>query len=447
MAKTKQVGREHNLFLERVLDLEEYMEKEKTIEEILSLIPNGSDIIIPLGNGEPDAILSELDENLDLFTNLKFHQILELKDRKYMHKGNANIEYHSYFMNGFARSAYRDRKIELVPNHFHQVPKIIENRVKKPIMVCQTSPIDENGYFSLGTGADYASYFIGKIPFIIQVNEYMPRTYGTNKIHISQILGYVKHDMPLFELPSVQVNEIDITIAQYIAEHIDNGSTMQVGIGGIPNAVISLLKNHKDLGIHTEMLTDGIAELYQNGVITGAQKKTHSEKIVATFVLGSKKLYDFVDRNPVIEMLPVEYVNNPITIAKEDNIVAINATTEVDFYGQCASETIAGKYYSSSGGQADFGTGVQLSENGKGFICLYSTAKNDEISRIRPTLAPASVVTTSKNDVDYVVTEYGIAQLRNKSISERTKSLISIAHPKFRDELLFDAKKMGFIIY
>jgi acyl-CoA hydrolase len=446
MAKTKQVGREHNLFLERVLDLEEYMEKEKTIEEILSLIPNGSDIIIPLGNGEPDAILSELDENLDLFTNLKFHQILELKDRKYMHKGNANIEYHSYFMNGFARSAYRDRKIELVPNHFHQVPKIIENRVKKPIMVCQTSPIDENGYFSLGTGADYASYFIGKIPFIIQVNENMPRTYGTNKIHISQILGYVKHDMPLFELPPVQVKEIDITIAQYIAEHIDNGSTMQVGIGGIPNAVISLLKNHKDLGIHTEMLTDGIAELYQNGVITGAQKKTHPEKIVSTFVLGSKKLYDFVDRNPVIEMLPVEYVNNPITIAKEDNIVAINATTEVDFYGQCASETIAGKYYSSSGGQADFGTGVQLSENGKGFICLYSTAKNDEISRIRPTLAPASVVTTSKNDVDYVVTEYGIAQLRNKSISERTKSLISIAHPKFRDELLFDAKKMGFII-
>jgi acyl-CoA hydrolase len=422
------------------------MLKEKTTDEILSLIPDGSDIIIPLGNGEPDAILSKLDESLESYNSLRIHQILELKDRKYMHKVYSNIEYHSYFMNGYARSAYRDRTIELVPNHFHQVPKIIDKRVKKPIMVCQSSPMDENGYFSLGTTADYASYFIGKVPIIIQVNEYMPRTYGTNKIHISEILGYIKHDQPLFELPSVEVKEIDMTIAGYIAEHISNGSTMQVGIGGIPNAVISLLKNHKDLGIHTEMLTDGIAELYENGVITGKKKKTHPEKIVATFVLGSKKLYDFVDQNPVLEMLPVEYVNNPINIAKEDNIVAINATTEVDFYGQCASETIAGKYYSSSGGQADFGTGVQLSENGKGFICLYSTAKNDEISRIRPTLAPASVVTTSKNDVDYIVTEYGIAQLKNKSISERTKSLISIAHPKFRDELLFEAKKMGFMI-
>jgi acyl-CoA hydrolase len=162
--------------------------------------------------------------------------------------------------------------------------------------------------------------------------------------------------------------------------------------------------------------------------------------------LGSKKLYEFVDKNPVIEMLPVEYVNNPITIAKEDNMVAINATTEVDFYGQCASETVAGKYYSSSGGQADFGTGVQLAENGKGFICLYSTAKNGEVSRIRPTLAPGSVVTTSKNDVDFVVTEYGIVQLKNKSISERTKSLISIAHPNFREELMFEAKKMGMTI-
>jgi acyl-CoA hydrolase len=425
--------------------LREYVQKEKNIEEILELIPDGSDIIVPLGNGEPDAILSEIDEHLDFFSSLKIHQILEIKDRKYMHKINPNIEYHSYFMNGFSRAAFRDRTIELVPNHFHDVPKIMESRVKKPIMVCQTSPMDEAGYFSLGTGADYATYFIGKIPIIIQVNEYMPRTNGTNKVHISQIIGYVKRNKPLFELPTVQVKDIDITIAEYIADHISNGSTMQVGIGGIPNAVISLLQHHKDLGIHTEMMTDGIAELYENGVITGAKKKTHREKLVATFVLGSKKLYDFVDGNQDLEMLPVEYVNNPLTIAKEDNIVAINATTEVDFYGQCASETIAGKYYSSSGGQADFGTGVQLAKNGKGFICLYSTARNDEISRIRPTLAPGSVVTTSKNDVDYVVTEYGITQLKNKSISERTKSLINIAHPKFREELVFEAKKMGFI--
>ncbi|MED3563698.1 acetyl-CoA hydrolase/transferase family protein, partial [Bacillus xiapuensis] len=223
-------------------------------------------------------------------------------------------------------------------------------------------------------------------------------------------------------------------------------STLQVGIGGIPNAVVGMLRNHRNLGIHTEMLTDGIYDLVQQGVITGTEKKTYREKIVATFALGSKLLYDFIDNNQNIEMISVDKVNDPRIIAKEDNMIAINATTEVDFYGQCASETVAGKYYSSTGGQADFGTGVRFAKNGKGFICLYSTAKNDTISRIRPTLAPGSVVTTSKNDVDYVVTEYGITQLKGKSIIERTKSLIEIAHPKFRDELTFEAKKMGFLI-
>lgn len=426
--------------------MEQFVHKEKKIADIIGLIPDGADIIIPLGNGEPDALLSEIDTHLDSFSSLKFHQILELKDRKYMHKIYPHIEYHSYFMNGYARKAFYDGTIELVPNHFHKVPQIIESRVRKPLMVCQTSPMDQDGYFSLGTGADYAAYFIGKVPIIIQVNEFMPRTFGANKVHISQILGYVQYNQPLFELPSVKVRDIDVTIAEYIAEHIENGSTLQVGIGGIPNAVISLLKNHRDLGIHTEMLTDGIAELYENGVITGLKKKTHPGKIVATFVLGSKKLYDFVHQNEVLEMLPVEYVNNPLNIAREDNIISINATTEVDFYGQCASETVAGRYYSSSGGQADFATGVQLAKNGKGFICMYSTAKNDEVSRIKPTLAPGSVVTTSKNDVDYVVTEYGIVQLKNKSLSERTKALIDIAHPKFREELRFDAKKMGLLV-
>jgi acyl-CoA hydrolase len=422
------------------------LQKEKSIEEILKRIPNDSDIIIPLGNGEPDLILSAIDENLDLFTSLKFHQILEIKDRKYMHKPHPGIEYYSYFMSGFARKAYAEKTIELVPNHFHNVPGIIESRAKNPVVVCQTSPMDEQGYFSLGTTADYITAFIGKVPFIIQVNEHMPRTFGTNKIHISQVDLLIKHSQPLLQLPSVKIKDIDVTIAEYIAEYIENGSTLQVGIGGIPNAVISLLKNHKDLGIHTEMLTDGVAELYRSGVITGAKKNTHKGKMVATFVLGSKGLYDFIDENPDLEMLPVEYVNNPMTIAREDHIISINATTEVDFYGQCASETIAGKYYSSSGGQADFATGVQLAKNGKGFICLYSTAKNGEISRIRPTLAPGSVVTTSKNDVDYVVTEYGIVQLKNKSLSERAKALINIAHPRFRDELLFEAKKMGLIV-
>ncbi|WP_071395121.1 acetyl-CoA hydrolase/transferase family protein [Bacillus tuaregi] len=421
-------------------------DKEKDIQAILDLIENDTDIIIPLGNGEPDQILTAIDENPHQFQSLRIHQMLELKGRNYMNGAYPHIRYFSYFMNSFARKAYLNGNCELIPNHFHQMPKLLELTAKKPLVVCQASPMDTDGYFSLGTVADYAAYFIGKVPFILQVNEHMPMTNGQNRIHISQILGFLTHNQPLFTIPAPPITEIDIKIAEHIAERIEDGSTLQVGIGGIPNAVISLLKNHRDLGIHTEMLTDGISELTKAGVITGKNKNTHVGKIVATFGFGSKDLYDFMNQNEQLEMLPVNYVNDPRNIAREDQMIAINATTEIDFYGQCASETVAGRYYSSTGGQVDFGTGVQFAKNGKGFICMRSTTKNETISRIRPILAPGSVVTTTKNDVDYVVTEYGISQLKGKSLSQRTDALIKLAHPKFRDELLFEAKKLGLII-
>lgn len=421
-------------------------EKEKSISEIISILSKYQDMIVSMGNGEPDYILSAIDENPNAFTSLHIHQILEMKNRNYIQGEFPHIKYFSYFMNKFARRAFLNGKCDLVPNHFHQMPQLLESVTKNPVVVCQTSPMDEDGYFSLGTEADYTASFIGKAPYVIQVNEQMPRTNGKNKIHFSQVEGFIRHNQPLNEIPEVPIRNIDQKIAEYIAERINHGSTLQVGIGGIPNAVVGLLNNHRDLGVHTEMLTDGIYQLVQQGVITGKEKVTHKEKIIASFVLGSKNLYDFIDNNQSIEMLTVDQVNDPRIIAQEDNMVAINATTEVDFYGQCASETVAGKYYSSTGGQADFSRGVRFAKNGKGFICLYSTAKDDTISRIQPILAPGSVVTTSKNDVDYVVTEYGITQLKGKSIFERTKSLIEIAHPKFRDELTFEAKKMGFLI-
>ncbi|MBM4765137.1 acetyl-CoA hydrolase/transferase C-terminal domain-containing protein [Bacillus sp. B15-48] len=419
--------------------------KEKSLHDILNLIEDDADLIIPLGNGEPDIILSAIDENPHHFTALRIHQMFELRDRNYMHGQYPHIQYFSYFMNAFARQAFSNGTCELVPNHFHQMPMLLEKTTKKPFVICQASPMDNEGFFTLGTEADYAAYFIGKVPFILQVNKFMPHTHGETRIHLSQILGFIHHDAPLVEIQSPPITETDMKIAEYIAERINDGSTLQVGIGGIPNAVASLLKNHRNLGIHTEMLTDGIAELAKAGIVTGMEKNTHIGKIVASFALGSKDLYDFMDDNDQIEMLPVHYVNDPRVIAREDQMTTINATTEIDFYGQCASETVAGKYYSSTGGQADFGTGVQFSKNGKGFICMHSTAKNGTISRIRPMLAPGSVVTTSKNDIDYVVTEYGISRLKGKSISQRTEDLIKLAHPNFRDELRFEAKKLGFI--
>ncbi|OAK75558.1 acetyl-CoA hydrolase/transferase family protein [Lederbergia galactosidilytica] len=421
-------------------------EKEKDLAELLTIIGKHRDVIVAMGNGEPDYLLTAIDENPNVFSSLRIHQILEMKNRQYIQGEHPNIRYVSYFMSGFARKAFLKGKCDLMPNHFHQMPQLLTSVTVNPVIICQTSPMDEDGYFSLGTEADYTAHFIGKAPFIIQVNEYVPRSVGENKIHISQVEGFLHHNQPLHELPEIPVRDIDKKIATYIAERIDDGSTLQVGIGGIPNAVVGLLRHHRNLGIHTEMLTDGIYDLVQHGAITGTEKKTHKEKMVATFALGSKKLYNFLDQNQGIKMLSVDQVNDPRIIAQEDQMVAINASTEIDFYGQCASETVAGKYYSSTGGQADFGAGVRFAKNGKGFICLYSTAKNDTISRIQPTLAPGSVVTTSKNDVDYVVTEYGIAQLKGKGIFERTKLLINIAHPKFRDELTFEAKKMGFLI-
>lgn len=423
--------------------------KEKVLSDrqIIELIPPHADIILPLTNGEPHKLLDILEGNAHDLTNVKVHQLLALKHRPYIEGAYpGNLKHVSYFLSGATRKGFHQGLVDLVPNHFHEMPRILRTSTNLSMIMAVASPMDEFGYFSLGTQADIVSEFIGTVPFILEVNEHMPRTFGQNQIHISQILGYVENSRPLFEDIAPPVGEKDLKIAEYVTEMIDNGDTLQIGIGSIPNAVVSLLKNHKHLGIHTEMFVDGIVDLVEAGAIDGTQKFTNRGKIVATFAHGSKKLYDFLNNNPSVEFLPVSVVNDPREIAKEERIVSINATTEVDLYGQCASETVAGKYYSSSGGQADFARGVRFSKKGKGFVCMTSTAKNDEISRIKLSLTPGSIVTTSKNDIDMIVTEYGIASMFGKPISKRAEQLISIAHPKFREELTFEAKKMGLIL-
>jgi acyl-CoA hydrolase len=351
----------------------------------------------------------------------------------------------SYFLSGATRKTYQEAKMELVPNNFHEVPNMLSKVTNMSMILSVASPVDEHGYFSLGTQADYVAEFIGKVPFILEVNRNMPRTFGHNQIHISQIAGYIEHDGPLAEEVVPEIGEKDLLIAKKVAADIQDGDTLQIGIGSVPNAIMSLLKNHRNLGIHTEMLPDGIVDLVEAGAINGTKKFTNKGKIVATFAYGSQRLYDFIHNNSSIEFLPVSVVNDPREIAKEENIVSINATTEVDLFGQCASETVGGKYYSSSGGQIDFARGVRFAKSGKGYICLHSTLKNDTISRIKLDLTPGSVVTTGKNDVDNIVTEYGIARLHGRSISDRAKQLISIAHPNFRDELTQQAIERGII--
>ena len=422
------------------------MEKRLNIEDIVGLIEKEADIIIPIANGEPHYLLDILEVNHTKLHEVKIHQMLALRERDYITgKMKGHLSHISYFLSGATRKAYQEGKIELVPNVFHEVPRMLQEITNLSLIMSVASPMDEHGYFSLGTQADYVSEFIGHVPFVLEVNKHMPRTYGGNQIHISQIAGYVENDKPLSEEKSPLIGEKDLQIAEFVTNRIENGDSLQIGIGAIPNAVMGMLKDHRHLGIHTEMLTDGIVDLVKAGAVDGTKKFTHKGKIVATFAFGSQRLYDFIHENPAVEFLPVSMVNDPREIAKEERIVSINATTEVDLYGQCASETVGGRYYSSTGGQADFARGARFAKHGKGFICMHSTVKNDTISRIKLQLTPGSVVTTSKNDVDNIVTEYGIASLYGKSLAERANALIGIAHPAFREELLYDAKRNGII--
>ena len=422
-------------------------EKKKSLNQFLNMIRDDTDIIVPIANGEPQTLLNELDKRAKRFHNVKVHQMHAQKPRDYiLGKERDHLRYIAYFLSSVTRKPFLEGLCDLVPNDFHEVPDILRRVAKRPLVITAASQKDQHGYFSLGTQADYVASFIGEFPFFLEVNENMPRTFGGNQIHISQIEGFIESNYPLYELNENPPSETDYKIAEHVAERIEHRSTLQVGIGRIPNAILSKLYDKKDLGIHTELLTDGVIDLVKQGVITGNEKNTYRGKIVATFVLGTKKLYDFVDNNTGIEMLPVDIVNDPRIIGQEERMISINATTEVDFLGQCASETIGGKYYSSSGGQSDFARGAMFSKYGKGFICMHSTSKNETISKIRPQLSLGSAVTTSKNDVDHVVTEYGVAELRGKSIKERTLELINIAHPKFREELLFEAKKAKFLL-
>ena len=297
----------------------------------------------------------------------------------------------------------------------------------------------------MGTNSEYSAALIGEVPFFVEVNAQMPRTYGGNQLHFSDVVGFCEADRPLIEVPGPEPTDRDRRIAQYVAERIPNGATLQAGIGAVPNLVLEMLSGHHELGVHTELLSDGFVDLVEGGVVTGTRKLTHRNKLLTTSSLGTQRLYDFVGDNPGVEFHPVEYTNDPRIIAREPLMMAINATIEVDFLGQCASESIGSDYWSSSGGQPDFARGAVMSEHGQSFIVLHSTTAEDTISRIVPQLHPGAAVTTFKNIVDKVVTEYGVAELRGSSIAERAGRLIAIAHPSFREQLTADARKLGYL--
>jgi acyl-CoA hydrolase len=425
----------------------------RAVLDLLAADGHGSDLVVPLSNGEPVATLDAIEDaaERDALTGpVTVHQMHVVHDRRYLHGAFGDRMRHvSYFLSPTTRPAYAAGHIDLVPNNFSEVRDLIRLRARDPIVVCAVSPPDRHGYFSMGTNADYAASFIGRARFFVEANARMPRTFGRNQIHESQVAGWCESDRPLVEVPPIVPDSVDLAIGALVAERIPHAATIQTGIGGIPNAILSALAGHRDLGVHTELLSDGLVDLIDSGVVNGVRKRLNRTKVVATFALGTQRLYDFMADNTAIEMYPVRYVNDPRTIAQEPNFVSVNATLMVDFLGQCASETLpagdGARYYSSSGGQADFARGAMFSDGGQGFIVVRAAARGGQVSAIVPTLPPGMAVTTLKNTVDKVVTEHGVAELRGRTIEERTKALIAIAAPDFRDQLSADAKRLGFV--
>jgi len=413
--------------------------------EVVDRISHGAKLIVPIANGEPVTLLDAIEAAADRLVGVTVHQMHALYDRAMLHGVFGDrLRHVSYFLSHVTRDPFHAGTVDLVPNHFSEVYDLMRHRDGTPYVLASVSPPDRHGNFSLGVGADYTASFIGRAPFFVEVNRQMPRTSGRNQIHISQIDGWVEADYPLVELAPAVPGEIDRQIGALVAERIPNGATIQTGIGAIPNAVLARLSDHRDLGVHTELISEGLIDLIESGVVNGVRKTNNRLKVIGTFALGTRRLYDFIADNPTIEMWPARYVNDPRVISRDADFVSINASLAVDFLGQCASETIGGRYYSSSGGQADFARGATYSEGGKSFIVLQSTARDGQVSRIVPTLAPGDAVTTAKNVVDHVVTEFGVAELRGRTIRERTRALIAIAHPSMRDDLERSAREMGY---
>ncbi|MCD4827217.1 MAG: 4-hydroxybutyrate--acetyl-CoA CoA transferase [Acholeplasmataceae bacterium] len=430
--------------------------KKITAQEATKLVKSNDVVVIGMAGAEPKLFLNELHKRADELKGVHVTNCLPFENAEFfvnpIYKSSFSVD--SWFYGPSLRKASINGNISFIPNHLHLAGRKRFEHKKPDIFVGISSLPDKHGYVSLSLSNVYEKEAIelAKI-VIIETNPNFPRTFGDLEVHLSDIDYTIDADYLAPTLPDAIPNEKDIKIGKYIADLIEDGSSIQLGIGGIPNAVAQQLLHKKDLGIHTEMLTTGFMHLIKSGAANGKKKQTHVGKHVCCFALGTQELYDFIDNNPSVQILNGNYVNDPHIIGLNDNQVSINTTIEIDLTGQCASESIGHKQFSGTGGQVDTAVGAQNSKGGKSFITLYSTAnvknhetgEREEISKIVPFLKPGAAVTLSRSDVDYVVTEYGCVCLRGTTVNERVHLLISIAHPKFREELTKEAINLGYI--
>ena len=422
---------------------QEYKKRLTTAEEAIKSIKNGDTVVMSECAGVPRKVIKTLAEHRADYHDVSIYHMLTLGEGEcFAPECYDHFRHLTNFVGANSRQAVWSGAGHFFPSYFKDVPAMLGKEIPCDVAVITVTEPGPDGYCSVSLSCDYAVAAAKKARVVIaEMNDQLPFTAGGTLLHVSEFTHIVPVNYAPPELAPAKIGPIEEAIGHHCASLINDGDTLQLGIGAIPDAVLAELKDKHHLGIHTEMFSDGVVDLVKAGVIDGENKTLHRGKLVATFLMGTKKLYDFVDHNPMVALYGVDYVNDPYVIAQNDNMVAINSCIEVDLQGQVASESMGTKQFSGTGGQVDYVRGAAMSKGGRSIMAMPSTAAKGTVSRIVATLTPGAAVTTSRNDVDYVITEYGIAHLKGKTISQRAEALIAIAHPAFRDKLRADFEK------
>lgn len=431
-----------------------YRDRLSTPADAVARIPCGAKIAMALGAGAPPTILGAIADSARAgqLTDVRIYYLLStaIAGRSVFAPDlDEKIRPMSFFHAGVERALDKSRTatarpaVDFLPAHFSQVPRALCEHIGVDTLIATVAPMDDNGNFSFGTNTDYAHAVAHRpgVRLLFEVNRFMPRVGGRSSVHVSQVAALIENDVPLLELPPSPSSDVDAAIGRIIAGLVDDGACLQMGIGALPDAVCAGLQNHRHLGIHTEMMTPGLAALVRSGIVDNSRKRLHRDVSIFTFAFGDHALYNFLHDNPAIEAHPVEYVNDPAVIALNARMVSVNATLEIDLHGACNSEFVAGHQYSAAGGQVDFVRGAYASPGGRSIIACHSTALGGTVSRIVPQLS--GPVTTHRNDTHIVVTEHGWADLKGKCLEDRTRALIALADPRFREDLERKAFALG----
>ncbi|WP_312338364.1 acetyl-CoA hydrolase/transferase family protein [Anaerospora hongkongensis] len=424
-----------------------YQNKIVSAEQAVQVVKSGDRVVTGHACGEPSALVEALVTRAPELSAVEIVHMVAMGPAKYAQPGmEASFRHNALFVGASTRKAVEEKRADYTPCFFSEIPRLFrEKLLPVDVALIQITPPDEEGFCSYGLSADYTVAAAECATTVVaQINAKLPRTGGA-KIHLDAVRFLVEKEEPLLELKPPVIGAVEKQIGENVASLIADGSTLQLGIGAIPDAVLLFLTGKKDIGIHSEMFSDGVVVLAEAGVITNKKKTINPGKFMAAFLMGTRKLYDFIDGNPEVELQPVDYINDPCVIGQHDNMVSINSALQVDLMGQVNAEMIGSRQFSGIGGQVDFVRGVSRAKNGKSIIALPSTASGGKVSRIACELDRGAAVSTSRNDVHYIVTEYGIANLRGKSLRERTLALIGIAHPDFRETLLSEAKSKGIV--